>query len=731
MATIPTATIRDALTAALAHHQAGRLDEAAAGYRAVLDAAPGHADAAHLLGVVHLQAGRPERAADLIRTAIQADRRVADYHDNLGSALKALGRLEEAATAHRQAIRLRPDFAQALYNLGNALEGLGRLEEAVAAFRQAAARRPGYARARFNLANGLAALGRRDEADAAFRAALADDAGFVEAHANHGALLLAQGRAAEAGAALARALALRPDHATALANRTAALLLAPGRTGDAVRTARWAIAARPDFAEAFLRLGEALQRSNRLAEAGDAYARAAALAPELAEAQANQALVHQTRGDLDLAEAGYRRALALRPELAEVRSNLAYLQLFRPGVTLAGVLDAHRAWDAVHGTPLRAGWKRHKAASGGGAAPPLTVGILSGDFRRHPAGQFAVRVVEALPAQGVRLFLYANQTEADDLTARFRAAADRWVPVAGLSDADLAERIRTDRPDVLIDLAGHNARGRPGVFARKPAPLQVAWSGYMATTGMAAMDALVADRHHVPDEAEPFYAERVLRMPDAFIAYDPPDDAPAAGPPPCLAGAPVTFGSFNILTKLNGAVLAAWTAILARVPGARLLMKTKALSCPATAADWRARLAAAGIALERVTMVGATSSRDHMGWCASVDVALDPFPFAGSTTTLETLWMGVPVITLPGETFSSRHSLAFLTVAGVPGCVARDAADYVDLAVGWAGDPARLATLRRDLRARMAAGPLCDGQRLAAALAEALRSERDRSARRP
>ncbi|MBP2228989.1 putative O-linked N-acetylglucosamine transferase (SPINDLY family) [Azospirillum agricola] len=726
------ATIQEALNAALAHHQAGRLGEAAGLYRAVLDAAPGHADASHLLGVVHLQAGQPAEAEALIRAAIQSDRRAAAYHDNLGSALKALGRLEEAAAAHRQAIRLNPGFAQALYNLGNALDALGRREEAVTAYRQAATRRPGYARARFNLGNALAALGRDDEAAEAYRAAIADDPGFVEAHANHGALLLARMRPDEASAAFARALALQPDHGPALANRASALL-ALGDNARADDAARRAVLARPGVAETLLRLGEVRQRANRLGEAAGIYGAALALDPALAEAHANRALVRQTQGLLDAAEAGDRRALVLRPDLAEVRSNLAYLALFQPDASLGGALEAHKAWDAVHGAPLRAGWRRHKVAplagGKGGAARPLTVGILSGDFRRHPAGQFAVRTVEALPAFGVRLFLYANQPESDDLTARFRAAAERWTPVAALSDAELADRIRADRPDVLIDLAGHNARNRLGVFARKPAPVQVAWSGYMATTGLAAMDALVADRHHVPEGADAFYVERVLRMPDAFIAYDPPPGVPEPGPPPCLSGAPVTFGFFNILTKLNGTVLDAWAAILARLPEARLLMKTKALSCPATAALWRGRLAAAGIAPDRVTMLGATSSLDHMRHAASIDVALDPFPYSGSTTTLETLWMGVPVITLPGDTFSSRHSLAFLTVAGVEGCVARDAAEYVELAVGWARDPARLAALRRDLRARMAAGPLCDGRTLAGHLAAALAREVGRLAR--
>lgn len=717
-------TIREALAAALAQHQAGRLNEAAAGYRIVLDAQPGHADASHLLGVVHLQAGQPAEAERLIRAAIQTDRRAAAYHDNLGSALRALGRAEEAAAAHRQAVKLRPDFAQALYNLGNALESLGRLEEAVTAFRQAAAKRPGYARARFNLGNVLSALGRDGEAEDAYRTALADDPGFAEARANRAALRLRQGRAVEAAADLHRVLALRPDHAGALANLAAARSAA-GSAEEAERTARRAIRLQPDFAEAHLRRGDTLlRRLYRLDEAAGAYARALALRPDLAEAWANLALVRQTQGELDTAEAGDQRALTLRPDLADVRSNLAYLALFRTGATLDRALALHRAWDEMHGAPLRASWPRRVPAAPKDGEP-LTVGILSGDFRRHPAGQFAVRAVEALPRHGVRLILYANQTEEDDLTARFRAAAERWVPVAALNDATLADRVRADRPDVLIDLAGHNARGRLGVFARKPAPVQVAWAGYMATTGLSAMDALVADRFHVPEGAERLYTERILRMPNGFIAYDPPPDAPDPGPPPSLGNAGVvTFGSFNILTKLTAEVVATWADLLTRLPESRLLVKTKALSCPVTAALWRDRFTAAGIAPERLTLVGASGSREHMGWCAKVDVALDPFPFSGSTTTLETLWMGVPVMALAGETFSSRHSLAFLTLAGLEECVARDPNDYVERAVAWAAATERRAELRRGLRARMATGPLCDGEVLAATLAGSLRDLR-------
>ncbi|MBP2291985.1 O-linked N-acetylglucosamine transferase, SPINDLY family protein [Azospirillum rugosum] len=614
-----------------------------------------------------------------------------------------------------------PIFAEGHNALAAWLWAHGRADEAVAAWRRSVDLLPGFAEAHHNLALAYWTMSRLDEAVGEQRAAVRSAPGMAEAHANLGALLLSVGRPAEAAAALRRALALVPGDATALANLALAGV-SPSRPGAVdPAAARRAALADPELAEAHARLGDSLSQATRLEDAACAYRRALALSPALAEVWANLGFVRQSQGDLDGAESGYRRALALDPGAMVVGSNLAYLGIFRPDVTPARVLDAHAAWDARHGRPLAASWRPHANARDPERRP--VVGILSGDFRDHPAGRFAIRGVEALAAQGFDLLLYANQTEEDGYTRRFRDAARQFRHVMDRTDAELADLIRADRIDVLIDLAGHNARGRPGLFARRPAPVQVAWAGYMATTGMAAMDALLADRHHVPEGAERFYRERILRLPDAFIAWDPPAGAADPGPPPCRTGGPVTFGAFNIVTKLNDGVLATWAAVMGRVPGARLLVKTTALSCPATAALWRARFAAFGIAPHRLTFRGGTGTMEHMAAIAGVDVALDPFPFSGSTTTLETLWMGVPVITLSGETFASRHSLAFQRTAGLDGMAARDRDQYVDLAVAWATDRDRLAAFRREARARMAASPLCDGERFGRGLAELLHAE--------
>lgn len=659
----------------------------------------------------------------------------AEGHHALARWLHGRGRLEEAVAAWDRAIALQPDFADAAHARSSAREELaqahlergiahmvaGRSDEARSAFEDALRARPGFAAAHFNLGVALLRLGRPDEAFAEHRAATRADPGLAEAHASLGGFLHGTGAADEAVAAYHRALALHPSHGVALLN------LALLRSGQGDRDGALALACRgarmePARAEAFARVGDQLLPRQALEAAARAYRVALALEPGSARIWINLGYARQAQGATEAAAACIRRAAAMRQADAPIAgSNLAYLELFRPDVTPQRVLAAHRAWDVAYAAPLAAGWRTHPNARDPDRR--LVVGIVSGDLRDHPAGRFAVRGVEALPAHGLDLIVYANQNEEDGITARFRAAAQRWRAIDGRTDAEVADGIRDDGVDVLIDLTGHNARARPLVFARRPAPVQIAWAGYMTTTGLRAMDALIADRHHVPPGAEGHYVERVLRMPDAFIAWDPPAAAPEPGPPPCLESGTVTFGAFNILTKLNDRVLAVWAAVLERVPDSRLVVKTLALSCPETAAVWRARLAAAGVADERLVFAGATCTIGHMAATAGVDVALDPFPFSGSTTTLETLWMGVPVITLPGDTFAARHSLAFQTAAGFDGMAAADTEHYVALAAAWAGDRDRLAAFRRDARARIAASPLCDGSRFARHFADLLRQE--------
>jgi predicted O-linked N-acetylglucosamine transferase (SPINDLY family) len=349
------------------------------------------------------------------------------------------------------------------------------------------------------------------------------------------------------------------------------------------------------------------------------------------------------------------------------------------------------------------------------------VGFVSPDLGRHPVGYFLVRVLENLGQEQLQTICYSDRTVKDDLTDRLQAAATQWRDVIGMGDPQLAEQIRADRIDILFDLAGHTARNRLLVFARKPAPVQITWIGYEGTTGLAAMDYLLADRYVAPPESQAYFRERLLWMPDGYLCYEPPAAAPPARPLPAFDRGHVTFGSFSNLAKITPEVVAVWADILRRTATSRLVLKHQALSDAAVKRRYLGLFAAQGVDPQRLDLVTASSYAEYLAAYCELDIVLDPFPFSGSTTTCEALWMGVPVVTCPGATFASRHSLSHLSVLGVTETIGVDLNQYVERAVALAGDLPRLAALRAGLRQQMAASPLCDGRRFAANLAAVLR----------
>ena len=746
------ATISEALAIAIGHHQAGRLQAAEQLYQRILAVQPNHAGAWHLLGVIAHQMGQHEVAVQYIQRAIGFEGDVAAFHNNLGETYRALRRMPEAVVCFHVALQLTPDFAEAHYNLGNALRDQGKQDQAVACYRRALELKPDYVEPYNNLGNVLNDQGKLDEAIACYRRALELGPDFAEAHNNLGKVLNDQGKIDEAIACYRRALELNPDFFQAhnnlakawndrgkpeevIACYRRALQLKPdfvegyndlgnalrelGKTDEAIACCRRALELTPDFVEAHVTLGNALIDLGKPNEALACYRRALELKPDFAEAHVNLGNALIDLGKPNEALASYRRALELKLDLALAHSNLLLALHYRATVTPAALAEAHAEFDRRHAAFLRSALAPHDRAGDGHGRPRL--GFVSPDLARHPVGYFLVRVLENLRQQGHEVVCYSDRVVPDDLTRRFQAAATQWRDVIGMSDQRLAEQIQADRIDILFDLAGHTAHNRLLVFARKPAPVQIAWIGYSATTGLAAMDYLLADRHVVPEGAEPYYRERVLRMPDGYLCYDPPEAAPPVGPPPSLTKGYATFGSFNNLAKITPEVVAVWAKILRRVPTARLALKYRGLSDQAVRRRYLDLLAAHGVEPQRLELLPWSSYAEYLAPHQQVDVALDPFPYSGCTATCEALWMGVPVITCPLETFASRHSLSHLWNVGLTELVADDLDHYVDLAVSLAGDLPRLAVLRAGLRQRMAASPLCDGKRFATNLAATLR----------
>jgi predicted O-linked N-acetylglucosamine transferase (SPINDLY family) len=454
-------------------------------------------------------------------------------------------------------------------------------------------------------------------------------------------------------------------------------------------------------------------------EAVSCYQRAVQAKPDFPEAHTNLGNVSGEAGELDAAAACYRRALELKPDYAQAHSNLLLTGQYRAGVTLAELAAAHAAYDRQHAAPLRTARTPH--TNDRDPLRRLRLGFVSPDFGRHPVGYFLIRTLENLDPDQCETVCYCDRRMKDGLALRLQAAAMVWRDVQGLSDKGLAETIRADRIDILFDLAGHTALNRLLAFARKPAPVQITWLGYVGTTGLAAMDDLIADRFHVPPRAEVHFREKVLRMPDGYVCFEPPDEAPAVGPLPALERGQVTFGSFNNVAKLNSEVIALWAEIVRGVPGSRLVLVSPAFAGQTARRRVGEAFVAAGGAPEQLELRGRLPRPELLAAYNAIDVALDPFPYSGGVTTCEALWMGVPVVTCPVETFASRHSLSHLSNVGLTETIATTRQEYAELAVSLAGDLPRLARLRAGLRPRMAASPLCDGQRFAANLMQVLR----------
>ncbi len=450
------------------------------------------------------------------------------------------------------------------------------------------------------------------------------------------------------------------------------------------------------------------------------------LAPDHVEAlNGLGANVLNNEGRIDEARAAYQQALALRPDHVSCHSNLLLNEHYAPEVTRAGLAQAHAEWEQWHALPLRSTWRPFSLTRD--PDRPLRVGFVSGDFFYHPVGVFLAPILERLNRRSWFTACYASQQKNDELTARLTRSASLWRWVHDLNDDLLAEQVRADAIDLLIDLSGHTGRNRLLTFARRPAPVQLTWMGYVGTTGLSAIDYLIADRFHVPPHAtegvgyEEHYREQILRLPDGYLCWEPPAYAPPVGPLPALASGQPTFGCFNNTAKINPAVIAVWADILHRLPGSRLVLKYHWLDDSGLRRRLTDLFAARGIAADRLELLGSTTHVEQLRQYNRIDLALDPFPYSGGLTTCEACWMGVPVLTWPGETFASRHSLSYLSNVGLTETVVANREDYAARAVALVSDLPRLADLRGGLRQRMARSPVCDVDRFTEHLTAAWR----------
>jgi predicted O-linked N-acetylglucosamine transferase (SPINDLY family) len=651
------------------------------------------------------------------RQAIRLKPDYAEAYSNLGKASKDLGQLDEAIAFYRQAIRLKPDLAEAHNNLGNALEGKGQLEEAIAAHRQAIGLKPDYAEAHNNLGNALAAKEQLDQAIASYREAIRLKPDYPQAHNNLGIALKGIGRLDEAMACYRQAIGIDPGYAEAHSNLGNALSEMV-QLEEAIASYRQAIRLKPELAQVHSNLGNALKDAERLDEAIASYRQAIRLKPGFAEAHSNLGNALARIGRLDEAIASHQQAIRLEPDHAGMHSNLVFALQYHPGYDGRMIREELRRWNRQHAEPLKKLIQPH--ANNRDSDRRLRIGYVSPDFYSHVVGQNLLPLFRQHDHGPMEIFCYANLVRADALTEQFRRCADAWRNIVGLSDLQAVELIRQDRIDILVDLALHTAKNRLTVFAHKPAPVQATFAGYPGSTGLDTIDYRLSDPYlDPPGLNDQFYSETSIRLPDSFWCYDPLVTELAVNPLPAQTDGHVTFGCLNNFCKVNEPVLRLWARVLKTVDRSRLMMLCPEGSHRQPLLDLLQR---EGISPDRIELIAGRPRQQYLELYHRIDVGLDTFPYNGHTTSLDSYWMGVPVVTLVGQTVVGRAGLSQLTNLGLPELVAHTPQQYVQIATDLGKDLPRLAELRRTLRGRMKASPLMDAPRFARNVESAYRS---------
>lgn len=734
--------------------ETGQLDEALRCYDAAIDKAPDLARAHMNRGNILLAINDLGGALDAYTQAITLDPNYPAAHYNIGHAYLRLKQGGKAQAAYEKAIALKPDFADAYVALGCVLEEQSEFEIAIKSYLRAIEIAPNYAQAYGNLGGAFQANSQLEEAAANYRKALQINPKLTDLHIKLGQLLRVQDLRDAAVTCFDTALKLEPGNGEArfLLGITFKEL---AQFENAVRHLRCAINISPDNPEIHINLGDAYSELRQPDNAIQSYKCALEIDPNQAVAHSNLGNVLLAIGDFDAAINCYRRAIQIQPDfaaahsnlgvalkdsgfanealdslryavkimpdLSAARSNLLFFENSLGKLTQMELLEEAKRFGEVLSTKVKAfvSWNNEPDPN-----RLLRIGFVSGDMRDHPVGQFVEGVLHSLAstaANQLEVHAYNSFACFDDVSQRIRTCCHGWHSAFGLSDEALAKKIRDHGIDILVDLSGHTAHNRLQLFAWKPAPVQVTWLGYLATTGVSTIDYLIADKWTLPESEECNFVEKIWRLPDSYLCFTPPRESMEVGQLPALKNGYITFGSFNNLTKINDDVVALWARVLLAVPNSCLFLKTKQFSQLSVQQVVRDRFMEHGIHGDRLLLTGQVAREAYLAPYQQIDIALDPFPYPGITTSVESLWMGVPIITLAGRSFLSRQGVGLLMNAGLSSWIAHSTDEYVALARQHASNLGSLAQIRSSLRNNLATSPIFDSALFAKHFSEALR----------
>jgi protein O-GlcNAc transferase len=704
-------------------HQLGKHTEALHAKRMAAQLLADDAEAHCNLGNTLVSAGLHSEAVESFLRAQALRPNYAHAHFNHGNALLAMELFSEAEAQFRRAREISPNWPDAHSNLGFSLKAQGRLAEAAESYSNALAAAPGDATTLTNLGLLKDALGLGEEALLCFKDALAKQPELASAHGAHGSALHKLGRLSLAENAyrmsMRRNVELQPHAAVAYFD-LGTNLIEQKNWDEAEATLRKAIELAPDYADAHINLSKALYERGDYERAITAVQESLQLLPGSAALHANLGVSYTVLGRVDDAIACYRRALAIDPDFNYARSCMLYALSHSTEVDVATLTREHLAF-GERALASVAGKVHTVFENGRDPERALRVGFVSADFRNHAIAKFFTPFIEAFAQRpGFTTYAYYNHAARDRMTESIQQHFNVWRPVVGLSDERLAAQIREDAIDILIDLSGHTAGNRLVMFARRPAPVQVTWLGYPGTTGITGIDYRIVEHYYGESEVlSQQFVEKFAQLP-AVSAFNGLEAMPDVNQAPVLANGFITFGSFNRLSKVNRDVIAAWCRVLRAVPTSKLLMAAMSgATAPTQVLEWFEQ---EGIAADRLSFYPRTNFYDYLCLHGKVDVCLDTFPYTGGTTTNHALWMGVPTLTVAGDTYVSRQSAMFLHRMGLnDGCISTSIDGMVEQGVYWAHHPEQLQEIRSGLRAHLLHAHGTQRDTVVAGLAQALR----------
>jgi predicted O-linked N-acetylglucosamine transferase (SPINDLY family) len=681
---------------------------------------PNEAEVHNNLGSALQNLGQPELAVASFQMALEINPDFVQAHFNLGNALRTIGNITQALKCYRRALQINPFYAEAFNNQGLALMNLGRLHESVQCYLDALEIKTDYAEAHNNLGNALGALGQYNAAVNSYHRALETRPDYTDAHYNLGSTLHHTGQLLAAVTSYRRVLDIDPDF-TAAHNNLGIVLQTIGKLEDAVESYRRALQIQPDYAEAHNNLGNVLRIIGQTDAAVASYSCALKFKPDYAEAYNNLANVLQDQGKHNDAAANYHRALEIKPDYAEAHSNMLCSMQYSPGYTQAEIFAKHLAYAQCFELPLIKNGHAH--ADSLDPCKRLKIGYVSPDFRQHSVAYFIESVLAHHDRNNYEIYCYCNNSVYDQVTLRLKSLVEHWCDIKIMDDEEAAQQIKIDNIDILVDLAGHTAANRLLIFARKPAPLQVSWLGYPHTTGLSSVDYKISDSYADPvGMSEGYYSEKLYRLKATSTCYHPPHSSPEVGCLPAYRQGTITLGSFNNLTKVTPEVCELWAKLLLNIPGSRLMLKAKTLADLAIRHKLIEQFANYSIGQERLILASHDATHfEHMNRYNQIDIGLDPFPYNGTTTTFEATWMGVPVVSLNGNSYASRMGVSILTNLELTDLIANSPEDYIAVASRLAGDLSGLAELREGLRDRLKKSPLTNETQFTLDLEQAYR----------